>query len=173
MIKFLSLPARKLSPNYPVLYPMHIQNNQKQAVAPQIPSVPESELSFETARSSGPGGQNVNKVETKVRVVFDLWVSPSFTYEQKSAIVRSPDIQKHIRRDGRIAVSSQVHRSQTMNKEEAIKKLNELIKEALTPEQERVATKPPPSVEVERRRAKDIRASRKESRRKDYGGEAE
>jgi len=60
-----------------------------------------------------------------------------------------------------------------MNKEEAIKKLNELIKEALTPEQERVATKPPPSVEVERRLTKDLRAARKGERRRDYSKEIE
>ena len=152
---------------------MHIQNDPKRAVDPQIPAVPEAELSFETARSSGPGGQNVNKVETKVRVVFDLWSSPAFTYEQKGTIVRSPDIQKHIRRDGKIAVSSQEHRSQAMNKDQAIKKLNELIAAALTPERERVATEPPPSVEVERRLTKDHRAARKGERRRDYSKEME
>ncbi len=152
---------------------MHIQNDPKKNPVPQIPSVPESELVFETARSSGPGGQNVNKVETKVRVVFDLWASPAFTFEQKGAIVRDVDVQRHIRKDGKVAVSSQVHRSQAMNKEEAIKKLNAMISVALTPERERVATEPPPSVEIDRRRGKDYRASRKEDRRRDYSREGE
>ena len=125
-------------------------------------------MTFETARSSGPGGQNVNKVETKVRVVFDLWASPAFTYEQKGTIVRSPDVQKHIRSDGRIAVSSQTHRSQTMNKEDAIRKLHALITDALTPEKERVATQPPPSVERARQRDKAHRTAKKEGRRNDY-----
>ena len=147
---------------------MHINNDPGKKPTLHIPSVPESEMTFETARSSGPGGQNVNKVETKVRVVFDLWGSPSFTYEQKGAIVRSPGVQKYIRSDGRIAVSSQTHRSQMMNKEDAIQKLNALIADALTPEKERVATQPPLSVERERRQEKSHRAAKKEGRRNDH-----
>ena len=147
---------------------MHINNDPGKKPNLHIPSVPESEMTFETARSSGPGGQNVNKVETKVRVVFDLWASPAFTYEQKGAIVRSPGVQKYIRSDGRIAVSSQTHRSQTMNKEEAIRKLHTLITDALTPEKERVATQPPPLVERERQRDKAHRTAKKEARRNGY-----
>lgn len=147
---------------------MHINNDPRKNPTLHIPSVPESDMTFETARSSGPGGQNVNKVETKVRVVFDLWASPAFTYEQKGAIVRSPGIQRHIRSDGRIAVSSQTHRSQAMNKEEAMRKLHALITDALTPEKERVATLPPSSVERERQWDKEHRTAKKEGRRSDH-----
>ena len=152
---------------------MHIKNDQKNQALAQTPPVPESELSFETARSSGPGGQRVNKVETKVRVVFDLWASQHFSFAQKSTIIRSADVQRHIRRDGKIAVSSQVHRSQMMNKNEAIAKLNELLAAALTREKERIATTPTTAVENERQRAKDLRSFKKMERRRSHSYDTE
>jgi ribosome-associated protein len=135
-------------------------------VTPDLPSIPESEVRFTTARSGGPGGQNVNKVSTKVHLHFNLWGSRTLTSDQQRAIfttLTESNDKRFI--DGDIVITSQEHRSQLANKVAALQKLNDLVRDILTPKVERIATEAPESVDVRRRSDKRARSERKELRR--------
>jgi len=100
--------------------------------------IPFPELHFRTSRSSGPGGQNVNKLETKVELLFDVDRSPSLSDEQKHSVRRL--LEGRIDADGVLHVSSQRSRSQWENKELAIEKFAALLRAALKPRKKRRAT---------------------------------
>lgn len=101
-------------------------------------AVPLSELRFRTSRSSGPGGQNVNKLETKVELLFDVDRSLSLSDEQKHSVRRL--LEGRIDADGVLHVSSQRSRSQWENKELAMEKFAALLRSALKPRKKRHAT---------------------------------
>ncbi len=105
-------------------------------------TIPESELSFVASRASGPGGQNVNKVETRVSVIFDFKNSSVLTDVQKRRIAKHTHTRKRLDSLGRLVVSSQVHRTQGANKLEAHKRLEELVSEAIKSRKTRRPTKP-------------------------------
>jgi ribosome-associated protein len=128
-------------------------------------AIPESELSFFSARSSGPGGQNVNKVETRVSVVFDFQNSAILSERQILRLERHPKIQRRLDSRGRIVISSQVHRSQGTNKREVIDKLCRLVAECLQPQKPRRATKPSKASKVKRKDEKRRRGELKNLRR--------
>src|SRR5689334_332373 len=98
------------------------------------------EIKFQTARSSGKGGQNVNKVETMVEGYFDVAGSALLTDEQKQLVTTK--LSNRINSEGSLLVKSQAHRSQLSNKAEVISKMNDLIADALKKQKKRVATKP-------------------------------
>jgi len=92
-------------------------------------SIDESELDYEFARSSGPGGQNVNKVETKVTLKFDIEASRSLSGAQKTRIAEG--LATRITKDGVLRVTSQRHRTREANRHAAIGRFIKLIDDAL------------------------------------------
>src|SRR3954453_10707281 len=92
-------------------------------------AIPEEELSFATSRSGGPGGQNVNKLETRVTLRFDLAASPSLSEEQKSRLRER--LSTRITRSGVLHVTAQKHRTQGANRDAALERFAELLREAL------------------------------------------
>ena len=98
------------------------------------------ELVFTTSRSSGPGGQNVNKVNTKVTLKFDVVQSGVLTPEEKEII--SAKLHSRITTDGILLLTSQDKRSQLENKQAVIQKFNVLIAKAFEKKKARRSTKP-------------------------------
>ena len=120
------------------------------------------ELTFQTSRSSGPGGQNVNKVETKVQLSFDLKASQNLSEEEKEVLFKK--LKNKITEDGILQVQSQEKRSQLQNKELAIKKFYELIQKGLEKKKARKPTKPGKGAIEKRLKAKKSQAEKKANR---------
>ena len=123
-----------------------------------------SELIFKTARSSGPGGQNVNKVNSKVILKWDVVHSNTITPEQKEVLLKKA--ASRLTTNGVLILSEQSSRSQVQNKEVVMQKLDKLLKAAFTPRKIRKATKPTNASKHKRVDAKKHRAEKKQWRRK-------
>jgi ribosome-associated protein len=123
-----------------------------------------SEVQYRTSRSSGAGGQHVNKVETKVDVLLDVISSLAFSDREKELIFSK--LENRINKEGIFIVSSQETRSQLSNKEIAEKKMFDLLKDALFQEPERKPVRIPKSIVAARRKAKSQRSEVKSTRKK-------
>jgi len=125
-------------------------------------AIPDEEVSFVTSRSGGPGGQNVNKLETRVTLRFDLAASPSLTDEQKSRLQER--LATRVTRAGILQVTSQKHRTQADNREAAVARFAELLREGLHEEAPRKKTRTPKAAKRRRIEAKRRRGLQKKAR---------
>lgn len=129
-----------------------------------------SEIQLQTTRSGGKGGQNVNKVETAVIAYFNISASQILSEEQKRIVLEK--LSNRISSEGSLIVKSQNFRTQLENKEDAIKKANELITSALKKKKPRIATKPSKQSKEKRleskKRSSQIKEGRKKFRPKDF-----
>ena len=128
----------------------------------QIQHILGKELKFHTSRSGGKGGQNVNKVETKVELEFDVKKSKGLLPEQKEVILsKYPNLLE----ETKIKLVASKYRSQLENKEEAQKKLIALLTKLLKPKVKRVLTKPSKSSKLKiaetKKRTSEIKQLRK------------
>lgn len=117
--------------------------------------IPDSELTFATSRSGGPGGQNVNKVESRVTLRWRPADSAALDAGAKERLAE--ELRTRITRDGVFHVTSQKHRTQAANRDAAVARFAELVAGALETDPERKPTKTP-------RRAKRRRLSEKRRR---------
>ncbi len=123
-----------------------------------------NELVFTTSRSSGPGGQNVNKVNTKVTLKLDIKNSIILNGNQKQILVEK--IGSKLTKEGILIIAAQEKRSQLENKEEVMAKLNKLLTKVFTPRKPRKGTKPPKVSKQNRLQEKKQKAEKKQWRQK-------
>ncbi len=124
--------------------------------------IDESELSFRASRSSGPGGQNVNKLNTRMTLLFDVAGSANLSEDQKRR-VRSA-LSTRIDKQGVLRVVSQRFRSQEGNRQAAIERFVQLVGEALAPQVVRKKTKVPRASRERRLAEKKHRSRIKQQR---------
>lgn len=123
----------------------------------------ETEVAFSATRSSGPGGQNVNKVNTQVELRFSVKNSELFSNEEKDRIFLK--LKNRINSEGELIVSSQTGRTQLNNKENALEKFFELIEKALTIRKKRLKSIPTAASRLKRLELKKSQALKKQLRK--------
>lgn len=125
-------------------------------------AIPEQELSFTFARSGGPGGQNVNKVNTKAVLRFDVVGSQSLGEEDKRLILER--LASRLTKEGELVLASDATRSQEDNKRLTVLKLQQLLRAALRIQRPRKATRPSRAAKERRLATKKARGARKQER---------
>lgn len=122
------------------------------------------EVTFKTSRSGGKGGQNVNKVSSKVELIFRIASSSLLTDDQK--IIIKEKLSNKLDSEGNLHIVSQVDRSQLLNKQHTLDKLMVVLTKALEVKKKRKPTKIPKAVIAKRLANKSVTAAKKESRKK-------
>lgn len=131
--------------------------------AEQVEILREKDVRFITSRSGGKGGQNVNKVESKVELIFSIEGSQALRESQKKILLQSHSSKL---KAGEIRILSQTSRSQIENKEKALLKLKNLLEELLKPKKKRIATQPKKSAKENTLKQKKHLKVKKQLRRK-------
>jgi ribosome-associated protein len=124
--------------------------------------IPEHELNFVASRSGGPGGQNVNKVSSRVALRFDVENSTALNAEQRERI--RTKLASRINKDGILQVTSQRTRSQDLNREDAVARFTDLLRTAFHEEKARIKTRATRVSKEERLKEKRKRTKVKQSR---------
>jgi len=128
--------------------------------------VPEREIIEQFSKSGGPGGQNVNKRSTKAEVRWNVEKSQSFSQEEKEKIKQV--LGNRINKEGELIVCCEEERNQAQNRQRAIERLNELVAMALSPQKERIPTKPTPISKEKRLKEKKLQSEKKKWRSKKF-----
>jgi len=123
----------------------------------------QKEVTYKTSRSGGKGGQNVNKVSSKVELLFDINQSILFTDEQKTLL--QSKLQTRLNKDGYLQVMCEEERSQYLNKEKALEKLQLILTHALHQPKSRKATKPSKAMIEARLANKKLQSAKKANRK--------
>jgi len=133
--------------------------------ATELPfDIPEHELEFTFARSSGPGGQNVNKTETKATLRWAVASSSSLPADVRARFLRA--FATRITTQGELVLSSQRHRDRLRNVDDCLEKLAAMLRKAATPPRKRRPTRPSRGAVERRITAKKRQSSAKRERRR-------
>ena len=125
--------------------------------------IPEEELEWSFSPSPGPGGQHANKTSTRAELAWNLERSRVLSYAQRERIRR--ELHNRIDARGTLRIASSTHRSQLRNREEATRRLAELVGGALRPVKQRRSTVPRKAAQERRLRSKRLRSDVKQLRR--------
>ncbi|MEO5977653.1 MAG: alternative ribosome rescue aminoacyl-tRNA hydrolase ArfB [Chryseolinea sp.] len=120
------------------------------------------ELYFSASRSNGPGGQNVNKVSTKITLRFDVKNSLILDEEEKQRLIAK--LKNRVTKDGVLVLSEQGSRSQLQNKEVVVAKFDELLEKAFEPDIIRKKTKRSKASKEKRMKSKRLTSEKKQWR---------
>jgi ribosome-associated protein len=126
----------------------------------------QKETSYKASRSGGKGGQNVNKVSSKVELLFSITNSLLFTDEEK--LLLNEKLQNRFNKDGLVQVICDEERSQYLNKEKAVERLDLLLTRALHKPKIRKAIKVSKAAKAARLESKKINSAKKEGRKRNF-----
>ena len=124
----------------------------------------ENEVHFDYVQSSGPGGQNVNKVETAVQLRFDILNSPTLPEQVKNRLIRIAG--KRVTSDGVFIITARRYRTQDQNRADALQRLKAWITKASYVPPERRGCRPSRAAQLRRLQAKRLHSRKKETRKK-------
>lgn len=147
---------------YDEVIALSIANNNVVRITNSV-AIPMSELRFRFARSSGPGGQHVNRSATQVELLFDLAGSPSLSEAQRQRALRA--LKSYTDKRGVLHLVSQAYRSQLRNREEVVERFRRLMRQALRVPKRRRPTRPTRGARERRLAAKRRRSEVKGRRR--------